>query len=85
MNLNFHTRLHQPSFDTPAGRAAYFARVQRELALTPEQADEMRVVLDEMWHYYRVVLTDSRSRVDQLLTDEQRRKFDRILHEQQAR
>jgi hypothetical protein len=82
MNLNFHNRLHQPGFDTPAGKAAYFARVQKELNLTPQQADEMRTVLDDMWHYYRVVVTDSRARVDQLLNDEQRRKFDRILHEQ---
>ena len=27
--MNFgHYRLHQPAFDTPAGKAAYFARVQ---------------------------------------------------------
>src|SRR5215475_4445814 len=67
MNLNFHTHLHQPAFDTPAGKAAYFTRVQRELDLSPQQADQMRTVLDEMWHYYRVVLTDSRARVDQIL------------------
>jgi len=83
MNLGAHSRLHQPAFDTPAGKAAYFARVQRELDLTPQQAEQMRTVLNDMWQYYRIVVTDSKSRVDQLLTDDQRRKFDRILQEHQ--
>jgi len=37
MNLG-HDRLHQPAFDTPAGKAAYFARVEKELNLTPQQS-----------------------------------------------
>jgi hypothetical protein len=41
----------------------------------------MRSVLNDMWQYYRIVITDSRARVDQLLTPEQRRKFDRLLQE----
>jgi hypothetical protein len=85
MNLGVHGWLHQPAFDTPAGKAAYFARVQRELNLSPQQAEQMRTVLNDMWQYYRIVVTDSKSRVDQLLTEEQRRKFDRLLAEHQPR
>jgi len=48
MNLGAHGRLHQPAFGTPAGKAAYFARVQKELDLTPLQAEQMRSVLDDM-------------------------------------
>jgi Spy/CpxP family protein refolding chaperone len=84
MNLG-HGRLHQAAFDTPAGKAAYFARVQKELDLTPEQSEQMRSVLNDMWQYYRIVMTDSRSRVDQLLTPEQRRKFDKLLQEHAPR
>ena len=43
----------------------------------------MRRVLNDMWHYYRIVMSDSKARVDQLLTDEQRKKFDRLLQEHQ--
>ena len=85
MNLGVHGRLHQPAFDTPAGKAAYFARVQKELDLTPQQAEQMRSVLNDMWQYYRIVVTDSRSRVDQLLNEEQRRRFERLLQEHQPR
>jgi len=85
MNLGVHSRLHQPAFDTPAGKAAYFARVQKELNLTPEQSEQMRSVLNDMWQYYRIVMTDSKARVDQLLTEDQRRKFDRLLQEHQPR
>ena len=85
MNLGAHGRLHQPAFDTPAGKAAYFARVQKELDLTPQQAEQMRTVLNDMWQYYRIVVTDSKARVDQLLTEEQRRRFDRLLQEHQPR
>lgn len=84
MNLG-HVRLHQAAFDTPAGKAAYFARVQKELNLTPEQSEQMRSVLNDMWQYYRIVITDSKSRVDQLLSADQRRKFDRLLQEHQPR
>src|ERR1700733_7192735 len=85
MNLGAHGRLHQPAYDTPAGKAAYFSRVQKELELTPQQAEQMRTVLDDMWQYYRIVVTESRTRVDQLLNDQQRRRFDRLLQEHQPR
>jgi len=85
MNLGVHTHLHQPAFDTPAGKALYFERVQKELNLTPAQAQQMESILNDMWLYYRTVLSDSKSRVDQVLTDEQRKKFERLLEEQKPR
>jgi Spy/CpxP family protein refolding chaperone len=81
MNLGAHNRLHQPAFDTPAGKAIYFARVQKELNLTPAQSEQMETILNDFWQYYRTVLTDSRSRVEQVLTDDQRRKWDHLLQE----
>jgi hypothetical protein len=83
MNAGFHNRLHrQPDFDTPAGKALYFERIRKELDLTPAQAEEMQSVLDDFWKYYRTVLSESKARVEQLLTDEQRKKFERMLSEQ---
>jgi hypothetical protein len=39
-------------------------------------------VLNDFWQYYRTVLSDSKQRVEQLLTDEQRVKFEKILQGQ---
>jgi len=85
MNLGVHQRLHQPSFDTAAGKAQYFSRMRKELNLTPAQQEQMESVLNDCWQYYRTVLSDSRSRVEQILTPEQRKKFERILQDYQPR
>jgi Spy/CpxP family protein refolding chaperone len=83
MHLGWHDRLHQPAFDTPAGRALYFERLRKQLDLTPAQAEQMQSILDDSWQYYRTVLSDSKNRINQVLTEEQRRKFERILQEAQ--
>jgi Spy/CpxP family protein refolding chaperone len=81
MNLGVHTRLHQPAFDTAAGKALYFERLQKELDLTPAQSEQIQSVLNDFWVYYRTVLSDSKQRVEQLLTEQQRQKFERILQD----
>ena len=43
MNLGVHKSLHQPAFDTPAGKARYFERMRKELDLTPAQAEQIAV------------------------------------------
>jgi hypothetical protein len=83
MDLRAHNR--RPDFDTPAGKIAYFERMQKELDLTPAQSEQIQSVLNDFWQYYRTVLSDSKQRVEQLLTDEQRKKFERILQQQQPR
>src|SRR5215471_2237046 len=77
MDLRVHSRLRMrtPAFDTAAGRALYFERLQRELDLTPAQSEQIQTVLNDFWQYYRTVLSDSKQRVEQLLTDEQKLKF----------
>jgi len=80
-----HAHLHQPGFDTANGKALYFARIQKELDLTPAQTEQMQSILNDLWQYYRMVISDSRVRVEQILTEEQRKKFERILQEHQPR
>lgn len=82
MNSGLHTRLHQPAFDTPAGRIQYFEKLQRELNLTPAQSEQVQSVLDDMWRYYRSVLSDSKDRVEQVLNPEQRTRFEHLLQQQ---
>src|SRR5690242_17077973 len=74
--------LHQPAFDTPQGRTLNFEKLQKELNLTPPQAEQVRSILNDFWQYYRTVLSDSKSRVEQVLTEEQRQKFERLLQQQ---
>jgi hypothetical protein len=85
MDLRIHDRLRPPIFDTAAGKALYFERLQKELNLTPAQSEQIQSVLNDFWQYYRTVLSDSKNRVDQLLDDGQRRKFERMLQQQLAR
>src|SRR5271157_4421946 len=84
MDLRVH-RLHPPVFDTPGGRGLYFERLQKELNLTPAQSDQIESILNDFWHYYRSVLNDSKVRVEQVLNEEQRQKFERLLQEPQKR
>lgn len=74
-----------PSFETPAGKALYFDRIQRELNLTPAQSEQMQSVLNDFWQYYRTVLSDGKQRVEALLNDEQRAKFEKMLQQQLPR
>ena len=85
MDLRVHDRLRPPVFDTAAGKAAYFERLRRELDLTPAQSEQIQSVLNDFWQYYRTVMSDSKQRVEQLLNEEQKRKFDRMLQQQLAR
>jgi len=82
MHLGWHSRLHQPRFDSPAGRTVYFEHLRRQLDLTPAQAEQMQSILDDFWQYYRTVLSDSKTRIEQILTPEQRGKFERLLRDE---
>jgi Spy/CpxP family protein refolding chaperone len=83
MNLGVHKVMHQPAFDTPEGKVRFFERMQKQLDLTPAQSEQMQSVLNDFWQYYRSVLSDSKSRVEQILTPAQREKFERMLQESQ--
>jgi hypothetical protein len=83
MNLGAHERLHKSAFWTDAGKSAYLDHIKKELDLTPVQAEQMDSILDDFSKYYRNVLADGKSRIMQILNDDQRRKFEKILAERQ--
>src|SRR5881409_3224681 len=78
MDLRVHDRLRPPLLDTAAGKALYFERMQKELSLTPAQSEQIQSVLNDFWQYYRTVLSDSKAKVEQILTDQQRQKFEKL-------
>jgi Spy/CpxP family protein refolding chaperone len=84
MDLGIH-KTRSAAFETPQGKTAYFERMQKELELTPQQSEQMQSVLNELWYYYRNVVTDSKQRCEQLLNEQQRAKFEKILQQQAPR
>jgi hypothetical protein len=83
MNLGAHARLHRAPFWTATGKAIYIERVKKDLDLTPAQTEQMESILDDFGKYYRTVLADGKSRIMQMLNEDQRRKFEQMLQEHQ--
>ena len=81
MDTMIHGRARPVGFDSIDGKAAYFARVEKDLSLTPQQAAQMESILNDFWQYYRTVLSDGKQRIEQILTPEQKTKFERMLQE----
>jgi hypothetical protein len=82
MNLGAHKWLHRsPPFWTEGGKEVSLQRWSKELDLTPEQTQEMAVILDDFGTYYRNVLSDGKARILRILNDDQKRKFDKLLAE----
>jgi len=85
MNYGAHRGLHRTAFWTDPGKEISIHRLQRELALTPEQTEKLKVLLDDFAHYYRDVLATGKRSIYTILNDEQKKKFDRLLNEPEAR
>ncbi|MCL5745248.1 MAG: hypothetical protein M1541_15200 [Acidobacteria bacterium] len=80
--MNFgHTHLHKAAFWTEPGKTIYLERVKKELDLTPVQTEEMQLILDDFAKYYRNVASDGKSRILQILNDQQKQKFEQMLTE----
>jgi hypothetical protein len=83
MNLGAHKMLHRNvPFYTEGGKEVSLQRWKKDLDLTPDQAAQMTVILDDFAMYYRNVLSDGKARILRILNDDQKRKFDRLLAEQ---
>ena len=83
MNLGAHRFLHRSvAFWTEGGKEVSLQRWKKELDLTPEQSQQMVVILDDFGTYYRNVLSDGKARILRILDEDQKRKFDKLLLEQ---
>jgi len=79
MNLGAHNRLHKAPFWTESGKAISLEKLKNELELTPAQTEQVALVLDDFVKYYRTVLSDGKTRIMQLLNEEQRRRYERLM------
>jgi len=82
MDFGVHGRGQAVAFDTPQGKADYFERLQKELDLTPAQSEQIGLILNDFWQYYRTVLSDAKQRIEVVLTPEQKVRFERLLQDQ---
>ena len=82
MDFGVHNRQRTPAFETAQGQTLYFERLKTELGLDATQAAQVQSILHDFWQYYRAVLSEGRTRIEQVLTPEQRSKFERLLAEQ---
>jgi Spy/CpxP family protein refolding chaperone len=82
MDLGVHNRQRPPAFESAPGQSMYFEHLQKELDLTPAQSEQVKSILGDFWQYYRTVLSECRGRIDQILTADQRVKFQQILQDQ---
>jgi len=83
-NLGVHKRMHREPFWSTSGKDAAVARVKKELDLTPVQVEQMETILDDFAKYYTTVLSDGKSRIMQILDDDQKKKFEKMLAEGSA-
>jgi Spy/CpxP family protein refolding chaperone len=81
MNLGAHTMLHPHPFWDNTAKTEYLKSVTKQLDLTPDQAAQMSSILDDFAKYYQTVLSDGKARIFNILNDEQKRKFEKMLKE----
>jgi hypothetical protein len=56
--------------------------LQRELDLDAEQSRQLSMILDDVAKYYDNVLSDGQTRVMQILNEQQKAKFEKMLAEE---
>src|SRR5271157_1942010 len=82
MDFGVHNRQRTPAFETAQGQTLYFERLQKELDLSAAQSEQVKSILNDFWQYYRTVLSEGRTRIEQVLTPVQRERFERLLQDQ---
>ena len=94
MRAGLHNTLHRSAttYWNNTGNQISSERLTRELNLTPQQAEQLRSILDDMVKYHQDlqqqiddVRATGKNRILQLLNPEQRQRFERISKEQPAR
>lgn len=74
-------RAARVSFSKHESEEMTLSRWKQKLNLTDTQTDQLRSILDDFNRYYDNVLGEGHERILQVLTPEQRQKFEKMLHE----
>ena len=85
MSFRAHAWMHKSvPFYTEAGKQIWLDRWKKDLNLTADQAAEMQTILDDFVVYYRTVLANGKSRILQILNEDQKQKFSQMLDDAKA-
>jgi hypothetical protein len=93
MRYRLHETMHRVGGPTPEQmRDHTLGKFQRELNLTSAQSEEIKLVLDDFFKYYHSLQSQmdevraaGRDRIVRILSEEQKQKFAKLMHELQAR
>jgi Spy/CpxP family protein refolding chaperone len=90
MRAGLHEQLHRSVVRYWRGDRAEFSyeQLQKELNLTPEQSDRLKTILDDFVKYHEDleaqiedVRATGRNRIVQILTPEQRKRFEQLSNQ----
>jgi hypothetical protein len=87
MGYGEHTGLlhSHPKTSATNGFAIPAEELRRQLNLSDQQAKQLNSILDDFGRYYDNLIADGQTRIRQILSEQQRQKFDRLIGEQRAR
>ena len=93
MRYQIHRTMHRAGAPTPEQMSDFtLGKFQRELNLSSAQSDEIKLVLDDFFKYYHSLQSQmdeirgaGRDRIVRVLSEEQKQKFAKMMHELQAR
>jgi Spy/CpxP family protein refolding chaperone len=90
MRSSLHTKMHQAAAYWKSDSPELFSydRLKRELNLTPEQSERLKTILDDFVKYHEDleaqiedVRATGKNRIVQMLTAEQRQKFNKLCNQ----
>jgi Spy/CpxP family protein refolding chaperone len=94
MRAGLHDAMHKSSgpYWKDGGKDVILERFKKELSLTPEQTKQMETVLDDFMTYLQTlqsqmdeVRANGKDRIVRILNEEQRKKFDQMVNDLQAK
>ena len=86
MQFGLHKKLHQNAMYWRNDKTEFsYDRLQKELNLTPDQSERLKTILDDFVRYHEDleeqiedVRATGRNRIVQILTPEQRKRFEQL-------
>lgn len=88
MGYGEHTGILHPHGRPPMssrGFAISAEEMRKQLDLNVQQVRQLDSILDDFGQYYDNLMADGQTRIRQILNDDQRRKFDRLIAERRSR
>jgi Spy/CpxP family protein refolding chaperone len=93
MRAGLHEKLHQSAVYWKGDKADFsYDELKKDLNLTPDQSDRLKTILDDFVKYHEDlqaqiedVRATGRNRIVQILTPEQRRRFEQLSDRLPAR